>query len=35
MFGNFYNQEVVHAVDNVSFNVTSGEVVGVVGESGC
>ena len=35
IFGNFYNQEVVHAVDNVSFNVTSGEVVGVVGESGC
>ena len=25
----------MHAVDDVSFNIQSGEVVGVVGESGC
>ena len=27
--------EVVHAVDEVSFFVNEGEVVGLVGESGC
>ena len=26
---------VVHAVDDVSFTVKKGEIVGVVGESGC
>jgi ABC-type oligopeptide transport system ATPase subunit len=29
------SDEVVHAVDDVSFNVHEGEVVGLVGESGC
>jgi oligopeptide/dipeptide ABC transporter ATP-binding protein len=29
------SDEVVHAVDDVSFNVNEGEVVGLVGESGC
>lgn len=28
-------EEVVHAVDNVSFDIGFGEVVGLVGESGC
>ncbi len=28
-------EEVVHAVDNVSFAIEEGEVVGLVGESGC
>jgi peptide/nickel transport system ATP-binding protein len=28
-------EEVVHAVDDVSFSVNEGEVVGLVGESGC
>ncbi len=28
-------EEVVHAVDDVSFEVRAGEVVGLVGESGC
>jgi peptide/nickel transport system ATP-binding protein len=29
------SDEVVHAVDDVSFGVSQGEVVGLVGESGC
>jgi oligopeptide/dipeptide ABC transporter ATP-binding protein len=29
------SDEVVHAVDDVSFDVNEGEVVGLVGESGC
>ena len=28
-------EEVVHAVDDVSFAVQRGEIVGIVGESGC
>jgi len=28
-------EEVVHAVDDVSFDIAEGEVVGLVGESGC
>ena len=28
-------EEVVHAVDSVSFEVQKGEVIGIVGESGC
>ena len=28
-------EEVVHAVDDVSFTVQRGEIVGIVGESGC
>jgi oligopeptide transport system ATP-binding protein len=32
----FYTEEgVVHAVDNVSYNLDEGETLGVVGESGC
>ena len=34
-FGGSYKEEVVHAVDDVSFSVFKGEIVGVVGESGC
>ena len=34
-FGAKVNEEVVHAVDDVSFSVMPGEVVGLVGESGC
>jgi peptide/nickel transport system ATP-binding protein len=34
-FGADVREEVVHAVDDVSFEVRAGEVVGLVGESGC
>lgn len=33
--GQNYREEIVHAVDDVSFEVFRGEIVGVVGESGC
>ena len=33
--GSNIHDEVVHAVDDVSFSVDQGEVVGLVGESGC
>jgi oligopeptide/dipeptide ABC transporter ATP-binding protein len=33
--GQNYKEEIVHAVDDVSFEVYKGEIVGVVGESGC
>ena len=33
--GSSIRDEVVHAVDDVSFSVDQGEVVGLVGESGC
>ena len=35
MLGQNHKEEIVHAVDDVSFAVFKGEVVGVVGESGC
>ena len=35
LFGAGYRDEVAHAVDGVSFAVHDGEVVGLVGESGC
>jgi peptide/nickel transport system ATP-binding protein len=34
-FGKVLHEEVVHAVDDVSFDIARGEVVGLVGESGC
>ena len=33
--GSSIREEVVHAVDNVSLQISEGEVVGLVGESGC
>ena len=33
--GQDHREEIVHAVDDVSFEVFKGEVVGIVGESGC
>jgi peptide/nickel transport system ATP-binding protein len=33
--GGRYREEIVHAVDDVSFTIGEGEVVGLVGESGC
>jgi peptide/nickel transport system ATP-binding protein len=33
--GQNYREEIVHAVDDVSFSIFKGEIVGVVGESGC
>ena len=33
--GQNHREEIVHAVDDVSFEVFKGEVVGIVGESGC
>ena len=33
--GQDHREEIVHAVDDVSFSVSKGEIVGVVGESGC
>ncbi|MBM3525406.1 MAG: ABC transporter ATP-binding protein [Alphaproteobacteria bacterium] len=35
LFGAGYRDEIVHAVDEISFDVAPGEVVGLVGESGC
>ena len=29
------NTKTIHAVKNVSFNIKSGEALGIVGESGC
>jgi len=33
--GGIYRKKMLHAVDNVSFNVLKGETFGLVGESGC
>lgn len=35
LFGAGFKQQTVHAVDKVSLSVAPGEVVGLVGESGC
>lgn len=35
LLGSSVKQQTVHAVDNISFQINTGEVMGLVGESGC